>query len=71
MEGDYRSCHSDLVFHSEEIAFYKGSKWEKTRIDESFDRLISHSRNIMNKRLVMGVFDSMLVKYGNNIIYNN
>jgi len=24
LEGDYRACHSDLVQHSEEIAFYKG-----------------------------------------------
>ena len=23
LEGDYRSCHSDLVFHSEEIAFFR------------------------------------------------
>lgn len=36
LEGEYRTCHSDLVNHSEEIAFYKGQEWEKTRITNSF-----------------------------------
>lgn len=25
LEGEYRACHTDLVHHSEEIAFYKGN----------------------------------------------
>jgi len=29
LEGKFRSCHSDLLNHSEEIAFYNGSRWEK------------------------------------------
>lgn len=29
-----------------------------------FGSLIHNSENIMNKKLYMGVFDSMLVKYG-------
>jgi len=37
LEGEYRTCHSDLVNHAEEIAFYKGQDWEKTRINTSFD----------------------------------
>jgi len=64
LEGDYRACHSDLVFHSEEIAFYRGHAWEKTRITNSFDNLIRHTGSIILRRLYMGVFDSMLVKYG-------
>lgn len=36
LEGEYRTCHSDLVNHAEEIAFYKGQEWEKTRIHNSF-----------------------------------
>jgi ATP-binding cassette subfamily D (ALD) protein 3 len=28
LEGEYRSKHSDLINHSEEIAFYNGSDWE-------------------------------------------
>jgi hypothetical protein len=30
----------------------------------SIKKFIKHSEGIMNKRLYMGVFDSMLVKYG-------
>jgi ABC-type uncharacterized transport system fused permease/ATPase subunit len=29
MEGEYRAKHNDLINHSEEIAFYNGSEWEK------------------------------------------
>jgi len=28
LEGEYRSCHSELLNHSEEIAFYNGNEWE-------------------------------------------
>jgi len=53
-----------VLKHSEEIAFYRGHNWEKKRVNASFDKLIKHSRNIMNKKLFMGTFDSLLVKYG-------
>lgn len=36
LEGVYRASHTDLVHHAEEIAFYKGNEWEKTRINNSF-----------------------------------
>ena len=36
LEGEYRQKHSDLLNHSEEIAFYNGSDWEKARIDSKF-----------------------------------
>ena len=52
------------MHHSEEVAFYKGNEWEKARINASFDQLTRHSESIINKKLYMGVFDSMLVKYG-------
>ena len=35
-EGEYRAKHADLLNHSEEIAFYNGSEWEKTRIHDKF-----------------------------------
>ena len=36
IEGEYRSKHTDLLNHSEEIAFYNGSEWEKQRINDKF-----------------------------------
>jgi ATP-binding cassette subfamily D (ALD) protein 3 len=36
LEGVYRASHTDLVHHAEEIAFYKGNEWEKSRINNSF-----------------------------------
>jgi len=36
LEGEYRSKHTDLLNHSEEIAFYNGSDWEKTHINAKF-----------------------------------
>lgn len=68
LEGEYRACHTSLSHHAEEIAFYKGTKWEKQRILDSFKELINHTESIMTKRLFMGTFDSLLVKYGAVII---
>jgi len=64
LEGEYRSKHSDLLNHSEEIAFYNGSDWEKSHINEKFMELINHVKFVLHKRFLMGIFDSMLVKYG-------
>eukprot|EP00744_Colponema_vietnamica_P005328 GILI01007811.1.p1 GENE.GILI01007811.1~~GILI01007811.1.p1 ORF type:complete len:670 (-),score=211.37 GILI01007811.1:129-2138(-) len=64
LEGDYRGCHNDLLSHAEEIAFYRGSDWEKNRINSSFNSLVRHINRVLDKRLFMGCFDSMLVKYG-------
>ena len=33
LEGEYRSKQSELLNHSEEIAFYNGSSWEKVHIN--------------------------------------
>jgi len=68
LEGDYRACHSDLVNHAEEIAFFRGNQWEKNRLNKSYETLINHSLIIMQKRLFMGCFDSVLVKYGATLV---
>ena len=64
LEGEYRAKHTDLLNHSEEIAFYNGSEWEKKKIDNKFRELTGHSKFVLYKRLLMGIIDSMLVKYG-------
>jgi ATP-binding cassette subfamily D (ALD) protein 3 len=64
IEGEYRSKHTDLLNHSEEVAFYNGSDWEKKKINEKFFELVKHHKYVLHKRFLMGIFDSMLVKYG-------
>lgn len=64
LEGEYRSLHSDLLSHSEEVAFYNGHVWERRNIDGGFDKLYSHISFVLKKRFLMGIYDSMLVKYG-------
>lgn len=64
IEGEYRSKHTDLLNHSEEVAFYNGQDWEKKRINDKFMELINHIKYVLHKRFIMGIVDSMLVKYG-------
>lgn len=64
IEGEYRAKHTDLLNHSEEIAFYNGSDWEKKRIDEKFYELINHVKYVLYRKFMMGIVDSMLAKYG-------
>lgn len=64
IEGEYRAKHTDLLNHSEEVAFYNGSEWEKKHINSKFQELINHIKFVLYKRFLMGIFDSMLVKYG-------
>lgn len=64
LEGEYRSLHTELLSHSEEIAFYNGSEWERKNIDQGFDRLYQHVNFVLGRRFLMGIYDSMLVKYG-------
>ncbi len=64
LEGDFRACHSSLITHSEEIAFYRGHDYEKQRLNNVFEALILHMKDVAKKRLFMGTFDSLLTKYG-------
>lgn len=50
IEGEYRAKHSDLLNHSEEVAFYNGSEWEKKKINEKFNELMNHVKYVLYKR---------------------
>ena len=63
-EGNYRTCHSDLVNHSEEIAFYQGNQWERKRTQTMLTSLVNKVNEILAKKFFMGIFDGMLAKYG-------
>lgn len=68
LEGEYRNLHNELLAHSEEIAFYNGSAWEEANIDGGFNRLYAHIDMVLGKKFLMGIFDSMLVKYGATMV---
>ena len=68
MEGEFRACHSGLISHSEEIAFYRGNEWEKERVNGTFKDLFNHISNVYEKRFFMGIIESMLVKYGATLL---
>ena len=36
LEGEYRASQTALVQHAEEIAFFRGNEWEKTRVNSIF-----------------------------------
>jgi len=42
LEGDFRACHTNLVTHSEEIAFYQGNNWEEERLNTTFNVITAH-----------------------------
>lgn len=67
LEGDYRSCQSDLINYSEEITFYRGSEWERRRCARTYSSLSSHIQNTIMKRFIMGIFDNILIRYGSHI----
>lgn len=35
-EGDFRNAHTEILNHSEEIAFFQGQKWEKSLLDRKY-----------------------------------
>jgi len=64
LEGEYRKAHTDLIYWSEEIAFQRGADWERNRTNKIYSKLNNHIREIIDQKLWMGTFDSILVKYG-------
>lgn len=64
LEGEFRKSHTDLIYWSEEIAFQRGADWEKNQSNKIFGKLYEHIQEILDQKLWMGTFDSIMVKYG-------
>ncbi|CEM12692.1 unnamed protein product [Vitrella brassicaformis CCMP3155] len=64
LEGEYRAVHADIVNNAEQIAFYRGNVFEQHRVKSAFERVVAHLQHLQVRRLYMGCFDSLLVKYG-------
>lgn len=47
LEGEYRALHTELLAHSEEVAFYNGADWERINIDRGFDKLYKHIDSVI------------------------
>jgi len=68
LEGEFRSHHSRLISHSEEIAFYGGAQREKEITDSSFRSLVKLSSFHHLLQMATSIFDSYLVKYGASMV---
>jgi len=68
LEGVFRSHHSRIINHSEEIAFYKGSERESEIITESFENIKKNSNKQYFLQTAMGMLDSYTVKYGATMV---
>jgi ABC-type multidrug transport system fused ATPase/permease subunit len=67
LSGNYRTAHSRLIAHAEEIAFYEGGLRERSIVRQRFDALYWHSRRVATLKLNVGVLDTWIEKYGASI----
>nr|AND95787.1 ATP-binding cassette subfamily D member 3 [Prorocentrum minimum] len=63
LEGAFRSKHSELITHSEQIAFLGGEVPELNILNEHFFRLLSHCRHSINLYFNSEVVRQYLNKY--------
>ncbi|KAG8079143.1 hypothetical protein GUJ93_ZPchr0007g5315 [Zizania palustris] len=62
LEGTFRFMHSRLRTHAESIAFFGGGSREKAMVEAKFTALLSHSRILLRKRWLYGIFDDFVTK---------
>ncbi|KAL5228706.1 hypothetical protein ABZP36_016971 [Zizania latifolia] len=60
--GTFRFMHSRLRTHAESIAFFGGGSREKAMVEAKFTALLSHSRILLRKRWLYGIFDDFVTK---------
>jgi ATP-binding cassette subfamily D (ALD) protein 3 len=68
LEGSYRAQHANIATFCQEIAFSNGGKFEKQKLKEKYDEILRHEESMLFKRLWLGCFDGMLVKYGATMV---
>jgi ABC-type uncharacterized transport system fused permease/ATPase subunit len=54
LEGDYRMAHQRLITNAEEIAFYDGSKKERTIINRLFNEIFLHTGYVLRLKALVG-----------------
>jgi ATP-binding cassette subfamily D (ALD) protein 2 len=61
--GELRAVHARLITHSEEIAFYRGHKVEKSVLDDAYEALRDHMSSLYARRINYTMFEQFLMKY--------
>ncbi|KAF2954469.1 ABC transporter D family member 1 [Oryza sativa Japonica Group] len=62
LEGTFRFMHSRLRTHAESIAFFGGGSREKAMVEAKFTTMLNHSRTLLRKRWLYGIFDDFVTK---------
>jgi len=68
LEGDFRSHHTRLLAHAEEIAFYNGARRERVLTDKAFDATRALGKKTLWLRAFVSVLDQYAVKYGGSMV---
>lgn len=63
LEGQYYNEHLNLITNSEEIGFYKGSIIEKSKLDETFKKLMLHINRTINISFGYSILEDYILKY--------
>ena len=63
LEGTLRSTHNRIITNSEEIAFYRGHRFEKTRLVSDFSSLVRHVSSYLWTKVPYHMLQGFLMKY--------
>lgn len=63
LEGELRFAHSRLITNSEEIAFFRGDKIEKTELSNRYTGLMRHMYNTFRARILYHMLEGFFMKY--------
>ena len=63
LEGTLRSTHSRIIANSEEIAFYRGHSFEKTKLIGDFGSLVRHVSSYLWTKVPYHMLQGFLMKY--------
>lgn len=63
LEGSYYNQHLNLITNCEEVGFYKGSLIEKAKLQETFQKLMSHVSKEINTSFSYSMLEDYVLKY--------
>ncbi|KAK7358975.1 hypothetical protein VNO77_00918 [Canavalia gladiata] len=62
LEGTFRFMHERLCTHAESVAFFGGGAREKAMVESRFRELLTHSKYLLKKKWLFGIFDDFITK---------